>query len=107
MKRIAAVIGIEDSDVEEYERLHRDVWPEVLARLTNSHVTNYSIYRFGHILFSYMEYTGNDYEKDMAAIADDPITQDWWKICMPLQRPFSEKKPHEWWMELPELFHLD
>jgi L-rhamnose mutarotase len=54
-----------------------------------------------------MEYTGSDYESDMAAIADDPTTQGWWKLCMPLQRPFSEKKPDEWWMELPELFHLD
>ena len=107
MKRIASVIGMPAENVARYEELHAAVWPAVLARLSASHVVNYSIYRDGETLFSYMEYAGDDYDADMAAIAADPTTQEWWAVCMPLQRPVEDRAEGEWWKELPELFHLD
>jgi len=107
VKRVSSVIGLPAENVAEYERLHADVWPEVLARLSASHVTNYSIFRHGELLISYLEYTGDDYDADMALIADDPATQRWWELCMPLQRPLDGRAEGEWWKELPELFHLD
>jgi L-rhamnose mutarotase len=107
MIRLASVIGLPAENVEEYERLHADVWPGVLERLRKSNVTNYSIYRHGEQLFAYMEYVGDDLEADMALIAADPVTQDWWKVCEPLQRPVSDRAEGEWWKELPEVFHLD
>ena len=105
--RVASVIGLPPENVEEYERLHADVWPDVLARLTASNVHNYSIYRHGDLLFSYLEYTGDDYGADMAAVAADPATQRWWELCNPLQRPLEDRADGEWWKELPEVFHLD
>ena len=107
MIRIASVIGLPPENVEVYERLHADVWPGVLDRLTASNVTNYSIFRHGELLFSYMEYLGEDLEADMAAIAADPTTQEWWEVCMPLQRPLESRKEGEWWKEIPEVFHFD
>ena len=77
MKRIASVIAVASSDIEAYEQLHREVWPGVLERLSSSNIRNYSIYRHGELLFSYMEYVGEDYDVDMALIAADPITQRW------------------------------
>lgn len=106
MKRIASVIGISPENIEQYEALHADAWPGVLARLSASNVVNYSIYRYGELLFSYLEYVGDDYEADMAACAADPITQKWWDICKPMQRPVADRAPGEWWKEIPELFHL-
>lgn len=107
MRRVASVIGLPPENVEEYERLHAAVWPGVLARLEASNVGNYSIYRHGDLLFSYFEYTGTDYEADMALIAADPVTQEWWAVCEPLQRPLDDRAEGEWWKELPEAFHLD
>jgi len=107
MKRIASVIGLQPDGIAEYERLHADVWPSVIAQIRDSNITNYSIYRFGELLFSYLEYTGDDFETDMAAMAADQSTQDWWAVCMPLQVPFEQRAEGEWWMELPEIFHLD
>ncbi|GGI44024.1 L-rhamnose mutarotase [Agromyces flavus] len=107
MKRLASVIGLPDANREEYERLHAAVWPAVLERLRLSNIRNYSIYRHGEVLFAYMEYVGDDLEADMAAIAADPATQGWWSVCEPLQAPFPERGPGEWWMEIPEIFHLD
>lgn len=107
MKRIASVIGMPPENAAAYEELHAAVWPAVLAQLSESHVANYSIYRDGEMLFSYMEYHGHDFDADMAAIAADPATQAWWAICMPLQRPSEDRAEGEWWKEIPELFHLD
>jgi L-rhamnose mutarotase len=107
MKRIASVIGISDENIDRYEELHAAVWPEILNRLSQSNVHNYSIFRFENTLFAYMEYLGEDYEADMAAIAADPDTQEWWKLCVPLQSPMPSRKDGEWWMEINEVFHLD
>ena len=107
VRRLASVIGLPAENVEEYERLHADVWPDVLARISASNVTNYSIYRHGDLLFSYLEYVGDDFEADMAAMAADPVTQRWWAICEPLQLPLVDRAVGEWWKELPEVFHVD
>ena len=53
-----------------------------------------------------MEYTGKDYEADMALISADPVTQDWWKVTAPMQNPVPQKKENEWWHQIPEVFQL-
>lgn len=107
MKRVASVIGLPEANREAYEAYHSAVWLEVLDRLAASHVHNYSIYRFGELLFSYFEYTGDDYGADMAAIAADEATRRWWAVQEPLQRPLDTRADGEWWQEIPEVFHTD
>lgn len=107
VKRVASVIRLDAAGVEEYERLHAAVWPGVLARITECNIRNYSIYRYGLLLFSYFEYVGQDMDKDMAKMGEDPLTQDWWAVCKPLQRPVDEIVGDEWWHEIPEIFHHD
>jgi L-rhamnose mutarotase len=106
MIRTASVIGLPEENKAEYTRLHTDVWPGVLARLEESHITNYSIYSHGDLLFAYMEYVGSDLDADLAAIAADPVTQAWWAVCDPLQRQLPDRAEGEKWKVLPELFHL-
>ena len=107
MRRLASVIGLTADGIDEYERLHVAVWPGVLERLSLSNMHNYSIYRYGDLLFSYLEYTGTDLEADQAAIAADPATRQWWELCEPLQQPVADRADGEHWKALPELFHLD
>ena len=107
VKRICSLIHVKPGEIEEYERIHAQVWPEVLACLKKANVQNYSIYRYGTLLVSYMEYIGTDFTKDMANIAADPKTQEWWKLTDPMQKPLSDRKAGEWWHEIPEVFHLD
>lgn len=107
MRRVSSAIGLPAENAAEYERLHREVWPAVQEQISRSNIRNYSIYRFGEVLFAYFEYVGDDFEADMAAMAADPVTQEWWAVCSPLQRPFEERADGEWWMQLPELYHQD
>ena len=105
--RIGSVIGLADGAVEEYERIHSNVWPAVLEQISRSNIRNYSIFRFGNLLFSYFEYVGKDFEGDMAAMAADETTQEWWKVCIPLQRQVPDTPENEWWKTIPEIFHHD
>ncbi len=109
MKRMAMIIHVNPDTLSEYKRLHRDVWPEVLARLSASNISNYSIFlrEPENLMFGYWEYVGHDFEADNAAIAADPMTQKWWAICGPLQRPLESRADGEWWAGMEELFHLD
>jgi len=107
MKRVAQVIGLPPENAAEYERLHAEVWPAVLRQLARSNIRNYSIYRYGVLLFSYFEYVGDDYEADLAAIAADPETQRWWTFTDPMQRPVAEHAEGELWHELREVFHAE
>lgn len=107
MKRFASVIGLSPENAAQYEELHANVWPEVLAQIERSNIRNYSIYRHGDLLFSYYEYVGQNYEADMAAMAQDPATQKWWSVCEPLQTPLDDRAPGEWWKSIPEVFHVD
>jgi len=107
MQRFASVIGIKPEHRAEYERLHADVWPDVLDQISKSNIRNYSIYRYGELLFSYFEYVGDDFDGDMAKMAEDPTTQRWWDVCKPLQTPVSDRADGEWWAAIPEVFHID
>jgi len=107
VRRVASVIGLDPAGVAEYERLHADVWADVLAQIARSNIRNYSIYRYGDLLFSYYEYVGDDLEADLAAMAADPVTQRWWALCSPLQRPVPESRAGQWWHPLREVFHVD
>jgi L-rhamnose mutarotase len=107
IKRIGQVIGIKAEEIAEYERIHENIWPTVASTLKRANIQNYSIFRYGNLLFAYMEYTGTDYEKDMALISEDPETQRWWKITAPMQVQLPEAHDGEWWHTLSENFHLD
>ncbi|SOH94936.1 2-dehydro-3-deoxygluconokinase [Monaibacterium marinum] len=109
VRRMGSVIRLKPEHLDEYKRLHADVWSGVLARLRASNITNYSIYlkQPEHLMFGYFEYRGTDFAADDAAIAADPTTQEWWALCGPMQDPFETRKSGEWWAEMEEVFHLD
>jgi L-rhamnose mutarotase len=111
VQRIGQVIKLQPEAYEEYKRLHADVWPDVLATLQKANIRNYTIFHWNGLLFAYMEYTGTDYEADMAAIADDPKTHEWWQLTDPLQQPVegnsSGSNEGGWWKNMETLFHTD
>ena len=106
MQRIGMVIGVKPEKIEEYKRLHAAVWPEVLARISACNNRNYSIFlkEPENLLFSFFEYHGDDYAGDMAKMAADPKTQEWWAVCMPCQAPLDTRKEGEWWANMEEVF---
>jgi len=112
VERFGSVIGVRPEKVEEYRRLHSQVWPGVLNRLRECNIRNYSIYLKEiepgkYYLFSYYEYTGADFARDAAALATDPEIQAWWKLTDPCQTPVPLRKPGESWAGMDEVFHME
>ncbi|MBL7132829.1 MAG: L-rhamnose mutarotase [Phycisphaerae bacterium] len=112
MKRYGSVVGLRQEKLEEYRKLHADVWPGVLKMIKDCNIRNYSIYLRKlpdgkHYLFSYFEYTGDDFEADMAKMAADGTTQKWWRLCMPCQQPLEDRAEGEWWAAMEEAFHCE
>jgi L-rhamnose mutarotase len=107
MRRYGSLIGIKPEKLAEYKKYHARVWPEVLRTITACNIRNYSIYHKDGQLFAYFEYVGEDYAADMARMAADPKTQEWWAIMKPMQSPIATRGADEWWADMEEVFHLD
>jgi L-rhamnose mutarotase len=107
MKRYGMVIRVKPDKLDEYKALHKAVWPGVQKTITECNIRNYSIYHKDGFLFSYFEYVGDDLETDWAKMAADPLTQQWWSVCMPMQEPLPTRVEGEWWAEMEEVFHQD
>jgi L-rhamnose mutarotase len=102
MKRYGQVIKIKPEKLEYYRALHAHPWPEVIQKIDECNIRNYSIYILqDHTLFAYFEYVGSNFEEDMQKMGDDPITQKWWKETDPCQESFG-LKPNEWWHNMVE-----
>jgi L-rhamnose mutarotase len=107
MKRYGSLIGIKPEVLESYKKYHLAVWPEILDMISKCNIRNYSIYLKDNLLFAYFEYQGSDFKADMAKMAADPKTQEWWTIMMPMQKPLETRRAGEWWAGMEEVFHCD
>lgn len=109
MKRYGFVIAVKAEELAEYRRVHAAVWPGVLKQIKASNIHNYSIFlrEPENLLFAYYEYSGDEHDADMAKMAADPATQEWWALCKPMQSPLETRKDGEWWASMEEVFHID
>ena len=112
MQRYGSVLGVKEDKLAYYKELHAAVWPDVLKMIKDCNIHNYSIYLRKlpddqHFLFSYFEYTGEDFAADCARMAADPTTRKWWDECMPCQTPLPDRAEGEWWATMEEVFHQD
>ncbi len=114
-RSIGSIIGLRPEWVDRYNVLHEHVFPGVLERLARSNVRNYSIF-LGQprddvdagpagpalTLFSHLQYAGADHAADMAAMAADETTKQWWTLTDPMQLPLPERAEGDWWAALPQ-----
>ncbi|OUS07375.1 hypothetical protein A9Q96_05530 [Rhodobacterales bacterium 52_120_T64] len=109
MQRMGMVIGIKPEKIADYKRLHSDVWPAVLAQIKGANIRNYSIFlrEPENLLFGYWEYHGNDFAADMANIANDPKTIEWWSLTDPCQAPLESRGDGEQWAMMENVFYTE
>jgi len=105
--RKGAVIKVKPEKVDFYKDLHAQPWEGVNKKLKECNIQNYSIFYRDGYLFSYLEYTGDNWEADMKKLVADSTIQAWWKLTDPCQEPVDFAKEGEWWADMKELYHLD
>ncbi len=107
MKRYGQVVKVKKENIEAYKYHHAHPWKEINAMISECNITNYSIYLKDDYLFAYFEYVGTDFDADMAKMAADPKTQEWWDLMKPMQSPLETREEGEWWSDMEEVYHLD
>jgi len=112
IQRFGMVTGLKPEKMEYYKKLHAAVWPEVQKKITECNIQNYSIFlkeiNGELLLFSYFEYTGNNFDEDMKKMAADSATQRWWKETDPCQQPLPDAvSKKQIWSNMDEVFHED
>lgn len=112
VQRYGMVTGIMSDKIAYYKELHAHAWPQVKKMISTCNIQNYSIYlqKIGaqYFLFSYFEYTGDDFAVDMKKMAADTTTQRWWKETDPTQIPLPEAAAQKQvWTNMEEVFHLN
>jgi L-rhamnose mutarotase len=106
-KRIGMVVGLKPEKIAQYVKLHTGDNCVVRDLLNKYHMHNFSI--FLHKIegkwyeFGYYEYTGDDYEGDMARLAAEPRNQAWLKVTDAMQVPLAGEKT--WAMMKPVYYN--
>lgn len=107
MKRYGQIIKIRPEKIAEYKKLHANVWSKVSSMIAECNIKNYSIFLRDNYLFAYFEYHGTDFESDMAKMAADKTTQEWWSECDPCQEAIKTATKDEWWVTMEEVFYQE
>ena len=104
MIRKGMVRAIKPEYIKEYKKTHADVWPEILERITNCKIKNYSVFAQDDRLFSFFEYHGQNFKEDTRIMRDNEKFQEWEKFHEHMFRAFDDKEKDEGWIELEEVF---
>ena len=89
---------------EEYKRRHAAIWPELSKLLTDSGVSDYSIFldEETNILFAVQKIEGDKGSQDLGK---NPIVQKWWAYMADIMDTNADNSPVT--IPLTEVFHLD
>jgi L-rhamnose mutarotase len=104
MIRKAFLMSLRPGNQQEYERRHRDIWPEMQQLLRRHGVHNYSIFleRESDRLFAYAEIES---EELWQQIAETEVCRRWWADMKELMLTNEDESPQS--VTLKEVFHLD
>jgi len=108
-KRYCLALDLKDDTAltAEYEKHHRNVWPEILNRIKEAGIEQMEIYRIGNRLFMIME-TKDDFsfEKKAAMDVTNEKVQQWEQLMWKYQQALPTAKPGEKWVMMKKIFSL-
>jgi len=76
--------------VQEYVRLHQQVWPELLATYRQAGITQIGCFLNGLVLIVYSEYESEVYEKAKEALSRNAVEVRWQVLMQTLRDPDFE-----------------
>jgi len=109
MKRYALALDLQDDEqlIAEYERLHRNVAPEIQQSIKDSGITRMDIYRFADRMFMMIEADDDfSFVEKAAADAKNPLVQAWEELTWKYQKAIPGSKPEEKWVVMNKIFEL-
>ena len=105
MPRVAFQLRLRPGTIEEYEKAHQQVWPELLAKIKEVGISDYSIFRRGLDLFLVMNV--KDFERAWKILEEDPANLRWQKEMSRFFDPITGLSPGERFAMMKEVFYLE
>ncbi|MEO5944231.1 MAG: L-rhamnose mutarotase [Ferruginibacter sp.] len=109
MPRYCLALDLKDDEalIAEYEKMHREVWPEIISSIKNADIENLEIYRAGNRLFMILEAGENfSFEKKAAMDAANETVQKWEELMWKYQQALPTANPGEKWIMMNKIFSL-
>ena len=99
--RVAWVMKLKPGNEAIYKQKHDEIWPEMLTLMQRDGVRNFSIYRYGLLLFAYQERDTPPPDGKPT----DPVIWRWWEMMAAYMETSPDFSPV---MEpVEEMFHVD
>jgi L-rhamnose mutarotase len=104
MKRQSFKMYLKAGFEKEYEKRHREIWPELVELLKAAGVSNYSIFwdKDTNVLYAYQEVSGEGGSQDLGTTE---IVKKWWAYMADIMESNADNSPVS--VPLQEVFHLD
>jgi len=102
MQRLAFRMQLKKGFEKEYQKRHNAIWPELVALLKASGVSEYSIF-LDHqtgTLFAFQKNSGTGSQD----LGSDPVVQRWWKYMADIMETNPDTSPVS--IPLEEVFFL-
>jgi L-rhamnose mutarotase len=107
IERYAMAVRLKDEKKDFYLKNHQNVWPEILKELKKIKIKNYSIFLKEDFMFGYLEYEGDNFNKDMAEMAKIDIVDKWTKLMVNCFNPFPNNEENNSWVMMDEIFYME
>ena len=104
MQRIAFQLRLREGKAEEYDGIHRHVWPELLREMESFGVREYSIFRRGLQLFLYLHV--HDWTAVLRQLEQSEVNQRWQTMMTPFFDPIDDLLPGEPFAMMQEVFYM-
>lgn len=108
MQRVAFLLKVNSNRLDEYKKIHQNVWPEMQQALSDAGWHNYSLFlREDGLLFGYFE-TPHDFDTARALMAEKEVNDRWQSMMAPFFESADQDQTHadDMMIELEEVFHL-
>jgi L-rhamnose mutarotase len=109
MKRYCLALDLNEDPalIEEYERYHQNVWPEIKKSIVDSGIVSMEICRTGNRLFMIIE-TDDFFSFDRKSIMDaaNEKVQEWEELMWRFQQPLPWANKGEKWVLMESIFQL-
>lgn len=109
MTRYCLALDLKDDEalIAEYDKMHGEVWPEIISSIKNADIKNLQIYRTGNRVFMILEAGVNfSFEKKAAMDAANETVQKWEELMWKYQQALPTAKPGEKWIMMDKIFSL-
>ena len=110
MQRFCLALDLKDDPklISEYEKQHKNIWPEIKKSIKDAGVEQMEIFRAGNRMFMIIEVDDTfSFEKKEAMDRANEKVQEWEKLMWKYQQALPFAKPGEKWVLMDRMFQLE